>query len=329
MTPLSFADFTTEVLSFYAPPLRAALTHSKMRQVLGLVAALPGVALVSDLTPAAVAAFVRSRSDAGANPNTALGQLAYLRSACQFAVVQGYLEKNPCAARKGWIRKTTPIRRKHHSRTEIAAVLEYLRARSLDWEWGRLHAFAAVLAYAGLRRMEALRLRVIDVDPARGFLFVRPNGRPLKTEGSEAPVPMPAALCAVLATWLPRTQSEWLFPGVRHKGPWVGGAAGWRAGDRLKIAAAEAGVEGLTCSSLRHSLATHYKTSVGLSAEQVKLVLRHTTEATQDHYVHPDLEGLAALVRGFDFAPGPEAAERKARKPRRLPRKRMRRAPGR
>ena len=119
-------------------------------------------------------------------------------------------------------------RTRHHARTEVARLLELLAAERADWIGGRLHALAATVALTGLRRDEALRLRVEDVHLAEGYLAVRGHGRRLKTRASAQPVPLPDQLVAVLADWLPRTGSEWVFPGVRRQGPWTGGAIGSR-----------------------------------------------------------------------------------------------------
>ncbi|WP_422930091.1 tyrosine-type recombinase/integrase [Singulisphaera sp. PoT] len=198
-------------------------------------------------------------------------------------------------------------------------MLELLRSRSKkNWSAGRLHALAAVYAFTGLRRNEALRLRVEDVDLVQGVIFVRPNGGRLKTKKSRAPVPCPAALGKILCNWLSRCGSEWVFPCVRKRDrPWMHGKAGCRPGDRLKAAGKEAGVEGFTPQSLRHSLATHLAGWWGLKEKQIQLILRHTTVKTQRHYVHPDVVNLCKSVRDFDYAEG-------AKDPRSLPKFRMR-----
>jgi integrase len=198
----------------------------------------------------------------------------------------------------------------------VAAVLAHLERHAESWEGGRLHTLAAVLAYTGVRKMEALRLRVEDVDLVRGFVFVAPNGRPLKTPGSEAPVPCPAALLRILRDWIPRCGSEWLIPMKSRKGPWTNGTNGKRPTDLLRAAGLAAGVEGFTPLSLRHSLATHLAGFWGLKERQVQMVLRHTTSRTQRRYIHPDLANLAALVRGFEYGsdrPAPRGLRRKRR----------------
>jgi len=50
-----------------------------------------------------------------------------------------------------------------------------------------------------------------------------------------------------------------------------------------------------------NSLSTHGKQRFGMSAEQVKAQLRHTTTETQEHYNHDDLANLRDAVRGVDF----------------------------
>ncbi len=92
-----------------------------------------------------------------------------------------------------------------------------------SWEGARLHALAATVAYAALRRDEALTLRVADVDLVAGLLAVSDRKR-RKTPASAATVPIAPELAAVLAAWLPRCGSIHCFPGVRRRGPWTGKA---------------------------------------------------------------------------------------------------------
>ena len=144
--------------------------------------------------------------------------------------------------------------------------------------------------------------RVADIDLERGFVFVKPNAGRLKTAGSEAPVPIPDALGVALRSWLPRCGSDWVIPCVGRLSPWLHGQSERRPVGRLKAAGKAVGVDGFTPLSLRHSLATHLAGWWGLSPRQVQLVLRHTTEATQGYYVHPDLANLRETVRAVDFA---------------------------
>jgi hypothetical protein len=51
----------------------------------------------------------------------------------------------------------------------------------------------------------------------------------------------------------------------------------------------------------RHSMATLGKGRFGMTEEQVKAQLRHTTTETQKHYSHDDLASLRDAVKGIDF----------------------------
>jgi integrase len=303
--PVPLDAWRDRVLALYRS--KARTTRLKMGQATREAIALAGPgATTADLTPELVAAFA-ARPGHGSTTN---GLLRSLHAAMRLAVRWGQLDPAAVAGGPLQVPEGPPARRKHFSRSEVARVLDHLRRGCASWEGHRLYAFASILAFAGLRRTEALILRVGDVDLDRGFVFVSPNGRRLKTPGSEAPVPMPGRLRTVLRYWIPRCGSEWLLPGKRRGGPWTGGPLGKRAGDRLRLAAEEVGVEGMTPHTLRHSLSTHLGVWWGLSRTQRKLILRHTTERTGDRYLHPDLEGLAELVRDFDYQATPPRTAR-------------------
>jgi hypothetical protein len=46
---------------------------------------------------------------------------------------------------------------------------------------------------------------------------------------------------------------------------------------------------------------THGKQRFGMTGEQVKAQLRHTSTETQEHYSHDDLANLRDAVKGVDF----------------------------
>jgi len=332
--PIPLDRFRDEVLDLYRPPLRARKTFDKVRLVLDLVEPLAGPgATTADLTPALVARFVASRP-AGESPNTTISLLNSLRAACTYAKSQGYVRASPFDFRRQWVRPSKPEGPRHHTREEIARVLELLRA-DVDarrgwprWRARRLYALTALVAYTGMRRNEALHLHAGDVDlDGRMVAIVERDGGRLKTSAAAQPVPMPEALAPILADWLahrldaPTTGPDvpdaaaarpvcpdcpWLFPGVTRKGPWTGGPAGDKPLDRLRAAGERAGVEGLTFLSLRHSFATHAE-FWGLGPAILQRILRHTTARTQWHYRHADADNLRAAVRRIEFGEGPGA----------------------
>jgi len=269
-----------------------------MRRVLFLVADL-GVKSTAGLTTELAARFVAERARI-VNTNTIRGDLSYLSAACSFAVEEGWLDHPPRFKRV----RPRPVRSKIpkcHSIEDVSRVLEYLGKRTMDWEGHRLYALAASVAYTGLRRDEALTLRLDDLNLPASLLIVSDRHR-RKTEKSAAVVPIPPELGVILGDWLPRCGSEWLFPGVRRQGPWTGGKCGERACDRVRQAGQKVGVAGFTLLSLRHSFATHARRQWGLSAIELADVLRHTSPATQQWYVHEArLEELVASVSRVSY----------------------------
>jgi integrase len=300
---VSLSQWRNEVLCAYQK--HHGNTRTKMRTVLREIITLAGEdATTAELTPALVDRFA-CRIGRASSVN---GLLASLRCALKIAADRNYVRPELLAKCKFRIRDRDAPRMKHHSRESIARVLDHLRAGATTWLGKRLFTFATILAYTGLRPGEAKRLRVEDIRLDRGFLFVKPNGVALKTPGSEAPVPIPDTLAAVLRDWIPICRSEWLIPKMKGDGPWTGGSHGNRAGDILREEAASIGVAGFTPYSLRHSLATHLTGTWGLSRSQIRMILRHTSERTQDYYVHADLVTLRELVRDVAYTSDPKPA---------------------
>jgi integrase len=308
--PIPFAAFSAELMKLYEPPLRAKSTCRGMRHMLAAVAEELGEAgTTAGLTPDLVGRLVAARTHL--SPHSVKGLLRCLKTACNYALQMGYLRSTPFAFRKQWVRTPEPSVREHHSREEIARVLD-LMARDVtrkdgwaQWRARRLHALAATVAFTGMRRMEALYLKVEDVllDERMILIVSRPDNR-LKTPNSAQPVPIPDALHKILNVWLPDTGCEWAFPNVYRTAPWTGGSPGYKPLDRMKRLGKRAGVAGFTFMSLRHSWATHAE-YWGLSEAMIQRVLRHTSPQTQRHYRHADATNMRAALGDIDFGPAP------------------------
>lgn len=94
----------------------------------------------------------------------------------------------------------------------------------------------AVYLFTGLRKIEALRLLVEDVDLEQGVIIVRSQ----KTDTWRL-VPIPSKLVPYLRVELGRKRSEWLFPNPKGKAR----SSNWRLHERVRTTLIKAGlVEG-------------------------------------------------------------------------------------
>jgi integrase len=290
----TWGELTSQVLALYARPMRRPATARKMRQVLLEFGDLVGEA--SDLTPATVARWIAAHPNR--RPETVCALLRSLRAACVYGVQAKLLDASPFDFREpsAWVdwdveELDPPV----HQAEEIARVLALAdqEASGGSWKAARLRALVYCYAFTGARKREVLALQTADIDLAAGVLQIRTNRRRgLKTRQSAACLPLPAPLGAVLAAWLPRTESEWLFPGIRRKGPWLEGPPGEKPLDQVKALGLRAGVPGLTIQSFRHTFAS-LSESWGIGELALQRVLRHSNLRTQRGYRHE----LPAVLR--------------------------------
>jgi integrase len=164
-----------------------------------------------------------------------------------------------------------------------------------------LRALVYFEAYTGFRIEEALYLEWSDIDWETGTANINFKiDHDLKTQASDNPIGLPDVLIGVLRRWEGRKTCEWIFPNSRQR-PWTGGPTGMKPLDQLKALARRAGVPHANWKMFRHTLTTHAKHWFGLSAEQVKAQLRHTTTRTQEIYTHGDRENFHGCVKDISF----------------------------
>jgi integrase len=199
-------------------------------------------------------------------------------------------------------RTTAP---KYYTRSQVVSLLDRVD-RELsdspdDWMAARIRALVYFEAYTGVRIEEALFLEWSDIEWEVGVanvIFKIEHG--LKTEGSENPIGLSEELIAVLHDWQNHRTCNWVFPNKRNR-PWTGGSKGDKPLDHLKALARRAGIDHANWKMFRHTLTTHGKQWFGLTEEQVRAQLRHTTTETQKNYTHSDKENLHELVKRLDF----------------------------
>jgi integrase len=316
--PIPFDQFMAELEGNYSAPLAAKGTWRKMSQVMRELQAL-GVTSTAELTMRTVSAYVASRSR-DESPWTTRSVLSSLRAACGYAEAQGYLRVNPFRTKSlgKWVRLTPPQEDRHLSRQEIRAILDRMtldiaeRVQWSQWRARRIYALTAIIAYAALRKSEALHLQMQDVDVASRIIHVVQRGARFKTAASSQPVAMPTALVPILEDWfihrmdgppdfaMPK-ECPWVIPTIDRRRPWVSGTLNARALDIFQDAAVRAGVHDATFQALRRSWATHAE-FYGLGAAMIQRQLRHTNPITSEKwYRFPDLPNMREKVSGMDF----------------------------
>jgi integrase len=168
------------------------------------------------------------------------------------------------------------------------------------------HLRVAVLlgAFAGLRVAEVSGLRVSDVDFIRGV--VRPKQQwpdsPLKTEGSDQPIPIPQDLALLLSASVKMYPSEMMVTnglGTDRCGPWIIECAIRDIRDEVDDLP-----EGFTFHDLRHYFASLLIAS-GADIKTVRARMRHAlARTTLETYGHlwPDADESTRSVVGAVIA---------------------------
>jgi integrase len=308
---IAYSRFQEEILKLYEPPLRRASTWFKMRKVLTEFGALKGVETTADITPSAIGLWLAAHSTRA--PLSNYTYLGTFRTACNIGRKHRWLRLTPWDVRKDWVtfdfdeedeEDLRPVR--HLSMAEIQTLLSALdgEARGGDWRASRLRALVYTYVYTGLRKCEALGLKVADLVP-EGVIRIRSRRiRKMKTRGSARLVGIPSELGEVLDPWVKLCGSEWLFPGFRRSTPWLHGAPGYRPLDRIQAAAERAGIGHVTIQALRRSIATHSR-RLGINREEVAGLLGHDSVKTQEWYVEEDLENAKDVASRIHFRPRP------------------------
>lgn len=308
MPAVPYARFQAEILALYQPPQRRKSTLAKMRKVLAEFGSLTGVRRTSDITPGLIARWIGAHGDRKAISNRSY--LNSFRAAVNVARKLEYLRVSPWEIRTDWIdwgeddEDGEPAAR-HLGIDQVGRLLDRadLEAAGGGRTEARLQSLVYTYVYTGLRKMEALGLKAEDVRPAEGWLAVRGRRqRRLKTRSSRRRVALHPELASVLAPWLARCGCEWLFPGVRRRGAWLNGPHGAKALDAVQGLASRAGIVPTTIQALRRSIATHSR-RFGLGPLELKDLLGHASERTQEWYLEDDLADRKAAVAKIAYRP--------------------------
>lgn len=313
-TPLPIAQFQTQVLERYY----AACEVSTAKGIRRLFKHFPRLQIAStaDLTYSKIVEFVALRQRDGVRSNTIVGELGRLRAVCNLAVRFGALAEPPFRPRERLVRAEPALKGSHLELVELQRLLSRLESeiadaitedagrrhlrfadprRRKEWRARRLYALGSGYSFTGARKNELLYAWVEDVDLERRIFEINPARRRLKTPGSARKVPIPDELAEVWEDWLPRTGCQWLFPGARGVGPWVGGSKGYRPLDCIKAACARAGVPDGGIHLFRHSFVTMCE-GWGVPREGAMRITGITQGKTLGIYAHADEANLRSFV---------------------------------
>jgi integrase len=256
--------------------VRAARTH--IRQIVAEFGGMP----LSAVRPSQVKAWVaRLRAD-NMEASYVYALHSRLSQIMSDAVHDGVLGRNPCS------RRTSP---------PMGRPKLYVATTEQVWAIHDAvpdHLRVAVLlgAFAGLRVAEVSGLAVSDVDFIRGVVHPKQQwpDKPLKTDGSDQPIPIPQDLALLLSASVQKYPSDMMVtngPGTDRCGPWIIDRA---------IRAIRDQIDGLpeqfTFHDLRHCLASLLIAS-GADIKTVQARMRHATaRTTLDTYGHlwPDAD---------------------------------------
>jgi integrase len=304
MPPIPMLELRAHVLSLYSLTGRKPATIGRIDQMFTeLAGALGRSATTEALTTAGMMVWLGLYAPLR-SPETTIGHLSNLRTICAMALEEGWIERVP-AWKRLRPRRRRLTEKRHHSRHELATLLDYLRERA---QLGthvsrRLQAAVAIAIYCGLRRDELLFLRLADVDLAAGIVWVVPHAeRGLKTDGAERPVPIPPELAEILAGYLPHAGPVYLFTGIRRGRPWHGGRVGHRPVDELRGACVACGIAPGTWQWLRRAWATHAESAWFLNDGAIERVMGHTSPKTSKvWYRNWDLDNLRAIGKRITY----------------------------
>jgi integrase len=276
-------------------------TVDEARKCIRHIVAEFGDVPLSAVRPSQVKAWTVKLTDDGFAANYVYQLHKRLSQILGDAVHDGVLPRNPCS------RRTSPPR--GTQKPYVATTEQVWQLHDAMPE--NLRVAVLLGAFVGLRVGEVCGLKVADVNFMRGIVTPHRQwgDRPLKTAGSEAPIPIPQELALMLSASVQRFGTDMMVTDSYGKpcGPWT-----------LKRAIGEARgkVDGLPDTFSYHDLRHYFASMLIASGADVKTIqarLRHASAMTTlDTYGHlfkdADESTRAAIASVIASRPADEIA---------------------
>jgi integrase len=248
---------------------------------------------LSDLRPSEIKGWTARLKAEGLSPNYIYSLHQRLVQILNDAQYDGLLGRNPSG------RRTSP---------EKGAQKPYVATTEQVWAIHdampeRFRVAVLLGAFAGLRIAEVGGLKVADVDFLRGIVHPKEQygGKPLKTDGSDQPIPIPRELTLMLSASVEKYGTDFMVTNARGNpcAPWDLERAMCIVRKRI-----DGLPEKFSFHDLRHYLASLLIAS-GADIKTVQARLRHATASTTlDIYGHlwPDADestriAIAAVIK--------------------------------
>lgn len=245
--------------------------------------------LLEVLTPLHLRSFIAAGLERGLSPVTVNLQLSALSSYAAYLVREGFLPENPVRKVR---RPKTPKRLPEFYR--VSSLEDYFacfNAPDRDWTYPfyRDKMLMLILYATGMRRAEAVSLRVRDFDAARSVFRVLGKGN------KEREIPVPDRISREIVLYLERISTEFApSPEQRFFLTDAGEPLYPQFVNRV-VRRELAGREGFSGRKsphvLRHSLATHLLNN-GADLYSIKEMLGHSSLAATQVYTHNSFEKL-------------------------------------
>lgn len=243
---------------------------------------------VASISATDVAAYIASLKNDGLSPRSRARSLSAVRMFHRFLVIEGHAEANPTA-----VIEAPRLPRRLPAVLAMEEVDRLLQAAHGSTACDRRDRAMLELLYAtGLRVSELVKLKLVDVNLAAGYLVTSGKGEKerLVPVGESAREKLQDYLSSVrLGSNVP-AESRYLF--LNRSGKPMSRQAFWNI---IKKRALQAGIrKTISPHTLRHSFATHLLEN-GADLRSVQMMLGHADLATTQIYTHVSGEKLKRL----------------------------------